>query len=75
MRTPLTWLADSGLPADVLPADPEAVGDAFVRIGLELEETDVLIGVTGPVVVGRVLEITELTGFNKPIRFCRVEVG
>ena len=75
MRTPLTWLADSGLPADVLPADPEAVGDAFVRIGLELEESDVLAGVTGPVVVGRILAITELTGFNKPIRFCRVEVG
>ena len=75
MRTPLTWLADSGLPAGVLPADPAAVGDAFVRVGLELEEIDVLPGVTGPVVVGRVLEITELTGFKKPIRFCRVEVG
>jgi phenylalanyl-tRNA synthetase beta chain len=75
VRTPLTWLADSGLPAGVLPTDPAAVGEAFVRVGLELEEIDVLPGVAGPVVVGRVLEVTELSGFKKPIRFCRVEVG
>ncbi len=30
---------------------------------------------TGPLVVGRVLEIEELTGFKKPIRYCRVDVG
>ncbi len=31
--------------------------------------------VSGPVVVGRVLSVEELTEFRKPIRFCRVEVG
>ena len=31
--------------------------------------------VKGGLVVGRVLEIEELTGFKKPIRFCRVDVG
>ena len=31
--------------------------------------------VKGDLVVGRVLEIEELTGFKKPIRFCRVDVG
>jgi phenylalanyl-tRNA synthetase beta chain len=30
---------------------------------------------TGPLVVGRVLGIEELTGFKKPIRYCQVEVG
>ncbi|MEO6879369.1 MAG: phenylalanine--tRNA ligase subunit beta, partial [Mycobacteriaceae bacterium] len=63
------------MPADALPADAAAVGEAFVRVGLELEEIDVLPGVSGPVVVARVLEITELSGFKKPIRFCQVEVG
>ena len=31
--------------------------------------------VTGPLVVGRVLEIEELTGLKKPIRWCQVDVG
>lgn len=31
--------------------------------------------VTGPLVVGRVVQITELTEFKKPIRFCLVDVG
>ena len=31
--------------------------------------------VLGDLVVGRVLEIEELSGFKKPIRFCRVDVG
>ena len=31
--------------------------------------------VTGPLVVGRVLEIEELTGFKKPIRWCQVDAG
>ena len=30
---------------------------------------------TGPVVLGRVLEIEELTQFKKPIRYCQVDVG
>jgi phenylalanyl-tRNA synthetase beta chain len=32
-------------------------------------------GVTGPLVVGRVLAIEELTGFKKPIRYTHVDVG
>jgi phenylalanyl-tRNA synthetase beta chain len=31
--------------------------------------------IVGPLVVGRVLEIEELTGFKKPIRYSRVDVG
>jgi len=30
--------------------------------------------VTGPIVVGRVVEIEELTDFKKPIRYCQVQV-
>ena len=47
----------------------------FVRVGLEVEAVDHLEQVEGPLVVGRVVEITELTEFKKPIRFCKVDVG
>ncbi|MEO9220644.1 MAG: phenylalanine--tRNA ligase subunit beta, partial [Mycobacteriaceae bacterium] len=63
------------MPTGALPTDAAAVGDAFVRVGLELEELIALGPVSGPVVLGLVLEITELTEFKKPIRYCRVDVG
>lgn len=47
----------------------------FVRVGLEVESVDPLEQVDGPLVVGKVVEITELTEFKKPIRFCKVDVG
>ena len=73
MRIPVSWLAEHlELPADTTA---ETLADAFVRIGLEVEEVTHLAQVSGPLVVGRVAEIEELTGFKKPIRYCRVEVG
>ncbi|MGY4102478.1 phenylalanine--tRNA ligase subunit beta [Nocardia sp. R16R-3T] len=58
---------------------PEELDAGFVRVGLEVEEVDKLQRVHGdidkPLVVGRVVEITELTEFKKPIRFCKVDVG
>ncbi len=66
---------DAGLPAGALSADAAATGDAFVRVGLELEELTVVGPVSGPVVVGLVREITELTEFKKPIRYCHVDIG
>ncbi|WP_306359573.1 phenylalanine--tRNA ligase subunit beta [Nocardia sp. CC227C] len=58
---------------------PEELDAGFVRVGLEVEEVDRLEPVGGeidkPLVVGRVAEITELTEFKKPIRFCKVDVG
>jgi phenylalanyl-tRNA synthetase beta chain len=74
MRIPLSWLREY---VDLPPSeDAAAIGDRLVSIGLELEDIEVVGGDnTGPLVVGRVLQITELTEFKKPIRFCRVEVG
>ncbi len=73
MRIPVSWLAEHlELPEDT---SPEALADAFVRIGLEVEEVTHLSSVNGPLVVGRVAEIEELTEFKKPIRYCTVEVG
>lgn len=73
MRIPVSWLAEHlELPEDT---SAETLADAFVRIGLEVEEVTHLSSVSGPLVVGRVSEIEELTEFKKPIRFCRVEIG
>src|SRR5215475_3608560 len=72
MRAPVSWLGEY---VDA-PDDPEVVANALVRIGLEVEEViDLRETVTGPLVVGRVLEIDELTEFKKPIRHCMVDVG
>ncbi|MQM24558.1 phenylalanine--tRNA ligase subunit beta [Glycomyces albidus] len=74
MRIPVSWLAEyAALPADLTT---EALDSALVESGLEVEEVDDLRGrVTGPLVVGRVASIEELTEFKKPIRHCHVEVG
>ena len=73
MRVPVAWLAKYvDLPAGTTV---EQLDTAFVRLGLEVEEIHRPEQVTGPLVVGRVLEIEELTGFKKPIRYTQVDVG
>lgn len=76
MRVPYSWLREivaAGAPDwDVAPAELE---QALVRIGHEVEEVVTLGPVEGPLTVGRVTAIEELTGFKKPIRFCHVDVG
>jgi phenylalanyl-tRNA synthetase beta chain len=73
MRVPIGWLAEYvDVPAGTSVEDLDT---AFVRLGLEVEEIHRNEEVTGPLVVGRVLEIEELTGFKKPIRYTQVDVG
>ncbi|GAB4006236.1 hypothetical protein GCM10029992_56340 [Glycomyces albus] len=74
MRIPVSWLSEyAALPADLTT---EALDAALVDAGLEVEEVhDLREQVTGPLVVGRVASIEELTEFKKPIRHCHVEVG
>lgn len=74
MRVSVSWLREYvDLPVHLTPADLER---ALVGLGIEVESVVDLAGtVTGPLVVGEVREIEELTGFKKPIRFCRVDVG
>ena len=74
MRVPVSWLREYvDLPADL---DADALEKAFVRVGLEVEEIhDLSSTVDGPLLVGRVLEIEELAGLKKPIRYCQVDVG
>ncbi len=72
MRVPVSWLADH---LDLPSTDADEVAEAFVRVGLEVEDVHRAPELTGPLQVGRVGGIEELTGFTKPIRFCQVDVG
>ncbi|BBZ52797.1 phenylalanine--tRNA ligase subunit beta [Mycobacterium heidelbergense] len=76
MRVPYSWLREvvaAGAPDwDVAPGELE---QTLVRIGHEVEEVVPLGPVDGPLTVGRVTDIEELTGFKKPIRACLVDVG
>ena len=73
MRVPVSWLREHlELSEDVTTDD---IVDAFVRLGVEVEGVEPVGRITGPLVIGRVVEIEELTQFKKPIRYCRVDVG
>jgi len=76
MRVSYSWMREvvsAGAPGwDVKPADLE---QALIRIGHEVEEVITLGPLDGPLTVGRVASIEELTEFKKPIRACKVDVG
>ena len=76
MRLPYSWLRDvvrAGAPGwDVAPAELE---QALIRVGHEVEDVITLGPVSGPLTIGRVSTIEELTEFKKPIRACTVDVG
>ena len=75
MRLPYSWLREvvqAGAPGwDVLPDELE---QTLIRIGHEVEEIILVGPVTGPLTVGRVVDIEELTEFKKPIRAVKVDV-
>ncbi|GAA2537542.1 phenylalanine--tRNA ligase subunit beta [Winogradskya consettensis] len=74
MKLSLSWLREYvELPA---PIDTAELERKLVDLGIEVESVvDQGATIKGGLVVGRVLEIEELTGFKKPIRFCKVDVG
>ena len=73
MRVPVDWLREYvAVPPD---ADGEAIAASLVRVGLE-EEGLHTGGVTGPLVVGRVLtKQPEPQKNGKTINWCTVDVG
>jgi phenylalanyl-tRNA synthetase beta chain len=76
MRIPYSWLREVvsiGAPGWDVP--PDELEQALLRIGHEVEEVIALGPVNGPLTVGRVTDIEELTEFKKPIRACKVDVG
>ena len=73
MRVPLSWLGEY---VDLEPGTtPEQVHAALVKVGFEEEDLHGF-DVTGPLVVGQVLEFTpEEQSNGKTIRWCQVQVG
>jgi len=74
MRAPLSWLGEYvELPAGVTA---EQVAADLVRVGLEEEAVHGGGDITGPLVVGQVLEFVDEPQKNgKTIRWCQVDVG
>jgi phenylalanyl-tRNA synthetase beta chain len=73
MRAPVSWLTE--YVEGALAATGREVAASLVRVGLEEEG---LHGgdITGPLVVGRVLEFVQEQQKNgRPIRWCQVDVG
>jgi phenylalanyl-tRNA synthetase beta chain len=76
MRLPYSWLREvvqAGAPGWDVSVDE--LEHALIRIGHEVEEIIPVGPVAGPLTVGRVTEIEELTEFKKPIRAVKVDIG
>src|ERR1700754_2658025 len=76
MRLPYSWLRDTvqaGAPGWDVSADE--LEQTLIRIGHEVEEVIPVGPVSGPLTIGRVSEIEELTEFKKPIRAVKDDVG
>jgi len=74
MKAPLSWLREyAAIPNDLTVAQLE---NAFVSVGFEVESIDIQgADLTGPLVVGKVLEIEELKEHKKPIRYVGLDCG
>ena len=74
MLIPMSWLREMiDLPVEISGRE---VAERITNAGLEVESVETLgAGTSGPLVMGRVKSIEELTDFKKPIRFCQVDVG
>jgi len=74
MRVPLSWVREyADVPASV---SAEQISEALVRVGFEVEEIEYQgADISGPLVVGRVLNIEEIMEFKKPIRWVELDCG
>jgi phenylalanyl-tRNA synthetase beta chain len=74
LLVPVSWLAEYvSLPDEVTTGQ---LDEAFVRMAYEVDRvSDLRAAVTGPLVVGRVLEFEQLPKLKKPIRYCLLDVG
>ena len=74
MKLPLSWVKEFvNLPAKITA---EQISQAFTRVGFEVESIEYQgQDLKGPLVVGKVLSIEELTEHKKPIRYVGLDVG
>lgn len=72
MRIPLSWIREYAAIPDSLT--PEEVGEALVRVGFEVEDIEHQgAEISGPLIIGRVVKIEEITDFKKPIRWVELD--
>ncbi|HVT68415.1 MAG TPA: phenylalanine--tRNA ligase subunit beta, partial [Trebonia sp.] len=73
MRVPVSWLREyAPIPE---PYDALEVGRRLTQAGLEVEAVERVGHDVHGVITAQVMTIEELTGFKKPIRYCRVAVS
>jgi phenylalanyl-tRNA synthetase beta chain len=75
MRVPLSWLLAYAPVAPLEEADAEEIGRRLTACGLEIETLERVGYDVSGVVTGQVLDVEELTGFRKPVRYCQVDAG
>ncbi len=73
MKAPVSWLRE----LVSLPVSDAEMAESFTRAGLTVERIETTgPGITGPLVIGRVLSLVEEPQKNgKTIRYCRVDVA
>lgn len=74
MLIPLSWINEF---AEIPKATtPDEIADCLVRVGFEVEAiTETGKDISGPIVVGQVSSIEEITEFKKPIRWVGLDSG
>ncbi len=74
MKIPLSWLREFvAVPTKI---SHEEIAAAFVKVGFEVEDISIQgSDLTGPLKVGKVLSIEELTEHKKPIRYVGLDTG
>ena len=74
MRVPHSWLTELVDLPKALTIDE--IVQAFIKVGFEVEAVERTgEDVKGPLIVGRVVAIEELTGHKKPIRYVTLDCG
>ena len=74
MRVPLSWIREfADVPESLSNAE---ISDAFVRVGFEVEEIYITgADISGPLKVGRVVNVETITEFKKQIRWVELDCG
>lgn len=74
MRLPLSWLGEFIQFPKKTTVDE--IVEAFIKVGFEVEGVEnPASSIAGPVVIGKVQSIEELTGLKKPIRYVGLDCG
>lgn len=74
MKLPLSWLGEFVEFPKKITID--AIVDAFIKVGFEVEGVEnPADSLTGPITIGKVLTIEELSGHKKPIRYVGLDCG